>query len=91
MYRGNSSATEEISYLFTPNGRKLRSRSIKRSVVLHCVAQPLLSALRLRIYCAGSGHISAGSTSHGNFSLIKFCSSILPYLQLHQTVLWALA
>lgn len=31
---------------------------------------------RLRASCTGSGHISAGSTSHGNFSLIKFCSSI---------------
>lgn len=24
-----------------------------------------------------------------NSSLIEFCSSVLPYLQLHQTVLWA--
>lgn len=45
------------------------------------------SVLRLRVCC--TGHINAGSTSHGNFSLIKFCSSVLPYLQLHQTVLWA--
>lgn len=37
------------------------------------------------------GRISAGSVSHGTFSLIKFCSSILPYLQLHQTVPRALA
>lgn len=81
-------ATEEISYLFIP-GSSSRSVSNQTQCVLLYPASVLLC--RPWAHCTGSGHISAGSTSHGNISLIEFCSSILPYLQLHPTTLRAAA
>lgn len=84
-----ATATEDISCLFAPNRRNC---SHPKSHAVSCLTVLPTSGgggvFRLRINCTGSGHISAGSTSHGNLSLIKFFVQVfLPYLQLRQTAL----
>lgn len=64
--QGNSSATEEIAIYFIPNG--WNCSRVKSNAESYFTVLPSLCSrfFRLRIYCTGSGHSSAGSTSHGN-------------------------
>lgn len=87
MCLGNLRATEEMSSLFLLNSRNC-SRVISNAAACFTVLPGRFSRFfsGWGFWCTGNIHISVGSTSHGNFSSIKFSSSILPYLELH---LWA--